>query len=123
MFKLNKIVTAIFALTALVSCVEMEDPHDGQVGYLAAPSLDVDVTVDNLLLTKAAPALPSVQAPDAEMLAEKAIKKKAGEDAAFDMMKNDFAGYTVKHDKSTKTRIESSGQKIEMLGRYEDMYC
>lgn len=64
-----------------------------------------------------------IRPQDAEMLAEKAIKKKAGEDAAFDMMKNDFAGYTVKHDKSTKTRIESSGQKIEMLGRYEDMYC
>lgn len=68
MNKFNNIIkaAAILVLSGFSSCVEMEDPHAGAVGYLAAPSLDVDVTVDNLVLTKAAPSLPSVQAPDAE---------------------------------------------------------
>lgn len=68
MNKFNNIikVAAILVLSGFVSCVEMEDPHAGAVGYLAAPSLDVDVTVDNLVLTKAAPVLPTVQEPDAE---------------------------------------------------------
>ena len=64
-----------------------------------------------------------IRPQDAEYVAKKAIKKKAGEDAAFDMMKNDFEGYIQKHDKSTKDRIISSGQKIDMLERYEDLYC
>ena len=72
MFKLNKISTpaAILALSVLVSCVEMEEPQNGSVGYLAAPSLAVDVTVDDLVLTKAAPALSSVQMPDSEVIAD-----------------------------------------------------
>lgn len=68
MNKFNNIIkaAAILVLSGFASCVEMEDLQPGAVGYLAAPSLDVDVTVDNLVLTKAAPALPSVQEPDAE---------------------------------------------------------
>ena len=68
MNKFNNIIkaAAILVLSGFVSCVEMEDPQAGAVGYLAVPSLDVDVTVDNLVLTKAAPALPSVQTPDEE---------------------------------------------------------
>jgi len=37
----------------LVSCVELEENQTEAVGYLVAPSLDIDVTVDDLLLTKA----------------------------------------------------------------------
>ena len=68
MNKFNNIIkaAAILVLSGFASCVEMEDLQPGAVGYLAAPSLDVDVAVDNLVLTKAAPALPTVQAPDAE---------------------------------------------------------
>lgn len=36
----------------LVSCVELEENQTEAVGYLVAPSLDIDVTVDDLLLTK-----------------------------------------------------------------------
>ena len=38
---------------ALVSCVQMDEQQGGEVGYLAAPKLDVDVTVDDLTPTKA----------------------------------------------------------------------
>lgn len=37
----------------LVSCVELEENQTEAVGYLVAPSLEIDVTVDDLLLTKA----------------------------------------------------------------------
>ena len=55
MFKLNKISisAASLALSALVSCVEMEEQQAGAVGYLAVPSLEVDVTVDDPAQTKA----------------------------------------------------------------------
>lgn len=51
----NIIRTTILALSAaaFISCVEVEDPQAGAVGYLSAPSLAVDVTIDDLLLTKA----------------------------------------------------------------------
>lgn len=51
----NIIRTTILALSAVafISCVEVEDPQAGAVGYLSAPSLAVDVTIDDLLLTKA----------------------------------------------------------------------
>ena len=55
MFNLNKISisAASLALSALVSCVEMEEQQAGAVGYLAVPSLEVDVTVDDPAQTKA----------------------------------------------------------------------
>lgn len=56
MFNYNKITrtAAILALSvsALLACAEIEDPQDTLTGYLAAPSLDVDVTVDDLTGTK-----------------------------------------------------------------------
>lgn len=45
--------TLTLASFALVSCIEVEDPQVGELGYLSAPSLDVDVTVDDLTQTKA----------------------------------------------------------------------
>lgn len=41
------------AASAFLACVEVEDPHSDAVGYLAFPSLDVDVTVHDLAQTKA----------------------------------------------------------------------
>lgn len=56
MLKLNiiirKSVLLCISLLALFSCVEVEDQHTDAVGYLAAPALDVDVTVEDLTLTK-----------------------------------------------------------------------
>lgn len=71
MLNINNIIktTATLALSAFAfaSCMEIEDPQSGAVGYLALPSLDVDVTMDDLSLTKAASA-PSVNAPSADEL-------------------------------------------------------
>jgi hypothetical protein len=57
MLKLNNItiksVLLFISLATLFSCVEIEDQQDGAVGYLAAPSLDVDVTVEDMAQTKA----------------------------------------------------------------------
>ena len=57
MFNFNNIFRIAAAATAsaalLVSCVGLEQDQNDAVGYLAAPSLDVDLTVDDLLLTKA----------------------------------------------------------------------
>ncbi len=38
---------------ALASCMQQEEDVDGAVGYLCAPALDVDVTVEDLIDTKA----------------------------------------------------------------------
>ena len=57
MFNFNNILRIAAAATAsaalLVSCVVLQQDQSDAVGYLAAPSLDVDLTVDDLLLTKA----------------------------------------------------------------------
>ena len=49
---IRKSVLLCISLLALFSCVEVEDQHTDAVGYLAAPALDVDVTVEDLTLTK-----------------------------------------------------------------------
>lgn len=49
--RIAAVATASAAL--LVSCVGLEQDQNDAVGYLAAPSLEVDLTVDDLLLTKA----------------------------------------------------------------------
>lgn len=46
---------------SFVSCLEMEDPQSDAVGYLSAPELEVDVTVDDLTPTKGA--IPEIVAP------------------------------------------------------------
>ena len=57
MFNFNNIFRIAAAATAsvalLVSCTGLEQDQNDAVGYLAAPALDVDLTVDDLLLTKA----------------------------------------------------------------------
>lgn len=57
MFNFNNIFRIAAAATAsvalLVSCAGLEQDQNDAVGYLAAPALDVDLTVDDLLLTKA----------------------------------------------------------------------
>lgn len=57
MFNFNNILRIAAAATAsvalLVSCAGLEQDQNDAVGYLAAPALDVDLTVDDLLLTKA----------------------------------------------------------------------
>lgn len=63
-----------------------------------------------------------IRPQDAEFIAQKAIKKKASEDASFDLMKNDFKTYTGKHEKSTKDRIASSGKKIDVIDSYQELY-
>lgn len=73
----------LLALSAFMSCAEMEDPQTGAVGYLAAPSLAVDVTVHDISLTKAAPALNAVDMPSAEAVRAEVkyvVKKKGSED-------------------------------------------
>ena len=50
-FRIAAAATASVAL--LVSCAGLELDQNDAVGYLAAPALDVDLTVDDLLLTKA----------------------------------------------------------------------
>lgn len=70
-----------------MSCAEMEDPQTGAVGYLAAPSLAVDVTVHDISLTKAAPALNAVDMPSAEAVRAEVkyvVKKKGSEDDLLD---------------------------------------
>ena len=46
------VVIAMASAGAFVSCVQMEE-HGAPVGYLAAPSLEIDVVVDDLMQTKA----------------------------------------------------------------------
>lgn len=57
MFNFNNIFRIAAAATAsvalLVSCAGLEQDQNDAVGYLAAPALDFDLTVDDLLLTKA----------------------------------------------------------------------
>lgn len=70
-----------------MSCAEMEDPQTGAVGYLAAPSLAVDVTVHDVSLTKAAPALNAVDMPSADAVRAEVkyvVKKKGSEDDLLD---------------------------------------
>ena len=70
-----------------MSCAEMEDPQTGAVGYLAAPSLAVDVTVHDISLTKAAPALNTVDMPSADAVRAEVkyvVKKKGSEDDLLD---------------------------------------
>lgn len=56
MFNINNITrtAATLALSAfaLVSCLEIDDQQSGALGYLEAPELDVDVTVEDLTQTK-----------------------------------------------------------------------
>lgn len=54
LYKNIKRLAAVVIASAgtLVACVQMED-QDAAVGYLAVPSLDVDVVVENLMQTKA----------------------------------------------------------------------
>lgn len=77
----------LLALSAFMSCAEMEDPQTGAVGYLAAPSLAVDVTVHDISLTKAAPALNAVDMPSAAAVRAEVkyvVKKKGSEDDLLD---------------------------------------
>lgn len=70
-----------------MSCAEMEDPQTGAIGYLAAPSLAVDVTVHDISLTKAAPALNAVDMPSADAVRAEVkyvVKKKGSEDDLLD---------------------------------------
>lgn len=57
MFNFNNIFRIAAAATAsvalLVSCAGLEQDQNDAVGYLAAPALDIDLTIDDLLLTKA----------------------------------------------------------------------
>ena len=57
MFNFNKIRRKAVAMTTmvalLVSCVGLEEDQNTAAGYLLVPSLEVDLTVDDLLLTKA----------------------------------------------------------------------
>ena len=57
MFNINNITrtAATLALSAFafVSCLEIDDQQSGALGYLEAPELDVDVTVEDLTQTKA----------------------------------------------------------------------
>ena len=57
MFNINNITrtAATLALSAFafVSCLEIDDQQSGTLGYLEAPELDVDVTVEDLTQTKA----------------------------------------------------------------------
>lgn len=56
MSNLNNIIRSAvlsFSACAVLACAEVEDPHGDAVGYLAFPSLDVDVTVEDLTQTKA----------------------------------------------------------------------
>ena len=56
MSNLNNIIRSavlFFSACAVLACAEVEDPHGDAVGYLAFPSLDVDVTVEDLTQTKA----------------------------------------------------------------------
>lgn len=50
---LRTVVILAVSLSAFLSCVRMESSQDCENGYLAAPVLDVDVTVDDLNQTKA----------------------------------------------------------------------
>lgn len=85
----NIIKTAVLSLTAcaFLACVEMEQPQNVESGFLAAPSLDVDVTVHDISLTKAAPALNAVDMPSAETVRAEVkyvVKKKGSEDDLLD---------------------------------------
>ena len=57
MLKFNKIfiliVISMLPALSFVSCLEVEDQQDKAVGYLSAPGLEVDLTVDDLTPTKA----------------------------------------------------------------------
>ena len=77
----------LLALSAFMSCAEMEDPQTGAVGYLAAPSLAVDVTVHDISLTKAAPALNTVDMPSVDAVRAEVkyvVRKKGSEDDLLD---------------------------------------
>ena len=52
--------------------------------------------------------LCTVRRQDAAEVAVVAQKKKAGEDATFELMASDFAAYTAKHLDSTVKRFEGS---------------
>lgn len=66
MFDYNNIIkTAILSslsACALLACVEVEQPRSTESGYLSAPSLDIDVEVEDLTQTKALDF--GIQAPD-----------------------------------------------------------
>lgn len=56
MFRFNTIIKTFataFSLLVIQSCLEVEDPQGDVVGYLTFPSIDVDVTVEDLTQTKA----------------------------------------------------------------------
>ena len=57
MLKLNditrKFLVLSLTLAGFLSCVEIDEQENGTVGYLAAPQLEVDVTVEDLNMTKA----------------------------------------------------------------------
>ena len=58
---------------------------------------------------------------DAVMMAEVAHKKKAGEDATFELMANDFEAYCKKHAETTVKRFEKAA-KPEVCGAFSDKY-
>lgn len=58
---------------------------------------------------------------DAIMMAEIAHKKKASEDATFELMSNDFEAYTQKHLRTTEKRFVSAA-KPEFLKSFGDKY-
>ncbi|MBE6216034.1 MAG: DUF4493 domain-containing protein [Bacteroidales bacterium] len=45
-------VASTLSLAVLFSCAEIEDPQSEAVGYLAAPALEVDITVQDIAQTK-----------------------------------------------------------------------
>lgn len=58
-----------------MSCVQIDDQQGGEVGYLTAPELDIDITVDDLTQTKALDF--EIETPDVSEIAF-VVKDKGG---------------------------------------------
>ncbi len=72
---------ALASVTALASCTRLEDDSDDAVGYLAFPSLDIDVTVDNPEQTKALDGFTPAQPVLSDVVFD--VKEKGGDVSLF----------------------------------------
>ena len=72
-----KRLAAVLMVSAgvFMSCVQIDDQQGGEVGYLTAPELDIDITVDDLTQTKALDF--EIETPDVSEIAF-VVKDKGG---------------------------------------------
>lgn len=63
-----------------------------------------------------------IRRQDAEVVLEASKKKYQSEQKTFELMDSDLESYMQKHDETTEKRLSKSGQAVERLNKYEDIY-